>query len=57
MFETCEDAHESGLAAAVGADQTDALACTDVEIDVFENGLDTEILLKIMDTKHMNELL
>lgn len=52
MFETGEDAHEGGLAGTVRADQTDALACADIEIDVFENGLDTEMFTKIMDTKH-----
>jgi hypothetical protein len=34
MFETGKDAHESGLAGAVGANQTDAFACIDIEVDV-----------------------
>ena len=57
MFEPGEDAHERGLAGSVNADQTDALTCTNIEVDVFENGLDTEMFVEVMDTKHMNELL
>lgn len=54
MFETGEDAHEGGLAGTVRADQTDALACADIEVDVFEYGLDAEIFIEVMDTKHVD---
>ena len=39
MFEPGKDAHERGFARAVDADQTDALTCTNIEVDVFENAI------------------
>ena len=54
LFDASEDAHESGLATAVGTDETDALAVADAEGDVLQDGLDAVCFVDVMCGKHRN---
>jgi len=50
--EACQDAHDGGLARAVGAEQPDDLATLDVERDVIHRDGRTELLAQVLDVDH-----
>ena len=52
LFDTGKDAHERGLATAVGTDETDALIAADAEGDVLQDGLDAVGFVEVMCGKH-----
>ena len=52
LFQSSQDAHEGGLAAAVRPDQADAFAGGDAEGDVLEYGVDAVSFYDVMCREH-----
>ncbi len=55
--QTCQDAQEGGLAAAIGADEADALPLADRETDVLKDGLDAVGFVEVMSGKHKSPVI
>ncbi|HXQ36731.1 MAG TPA: hypothetical protein VN843_22150, partial [Anaerolineales bacterium] len=51
-FESSEEAHEGGLATAVGTDQTHALVVAEAEGDVMKDRLDAVSFVDMVCSKH-----
>ena len=52
LFDVSQDAHEGGLAAAVGTDESDSLAIADAEGDVLQDGLNAVGFVEVVCGKH-----
>ena len=53
-FDTGQDTHKSGFAAAVGADQPHALAVADAERDIVQDRLNAVRFVNMVSGKHRN---